>query len=541
MRNTDMSETLEFDYVIIGGGAAGCVIAARLAAESNNTVALIERGREDTNRWIHIPATFFKALQSQDAETVLSEPDPSLGNSIFKVPQGRVLGGGTSVNGMIYMRGQARDYDDWENVHGCHGWSYKDVLPVFRRQENNRRLDNAYHGTQGKLIVADPAVPHPISQAIIDSTIAAGIQRNDDFNGAHQEGAGWYQVMANKGQRQSAVHCFLRPEMARDNLQVLTGLAANRIRFVGRRANSVDCRRTADNSEVLIKARKEIILTAGSFQSPKLLMLSGIGHKAHLMQHGITAIHDSSEVGANYQDHVGVPVTRKLLDEKGLHNADKGFSALKHGFDYFIMKRGLLTSTLLDAGACVDTNGGGRGDVQYNFSPFAPGRPGHPPLDYHAIQVHPMTMRPKSRSRLGLRSGDPTDAVVFDSNMLGHKDDFDTLRRGVRLSREICQQAPLKDLLGEEIWPGKAVDTAGSTAEFDEAIRAQARTIYHPAGTCRMGSDDTAVVDTELRVRGVDNLRVADCSIMPALTSGNTTAPTLMIADRCADFILRDG
>jgi choline dehydrogenase-like flavoprotein len=533
-----MPETLQFDYVIVGGGAAGCVIAARLAAESDCSVALIERGREDINRWIHIPATFFKALQSQDAETILSEPDPSLGNGIFRVPQGKVLGGGTSVNGMIYMRGQAQDYDDWESVHGCQGWSYSDVLPVFRRQEKNRRFNNAYHGSKGPLVVADPSAPHPVSQAIIESAVAAGIPRNDDFNGADQEGTGWYQVMADKGQRQSAVHCFLRSEMQRENLKVLTGLTAGRIRFDGRRASSVECYRSGEE-EVLIKAHKEIILTAGSFQSPKLLMLSGIGPKDHLMQHGITTIQDAPEVGANYQDHVGAPVTRKLLEPKGLHNADKGLNALKHGLDYFIMKRGLLTSNLLDAGACVDTGGSGRADVQYNFAPFAPDAPGKPPLAYHAVQVHPMTMRPKSRSRLGLRSSNPLDAVLFDSNMLSHTDDIDTLRRGIRLSREICNQAPLKDLLGDEIWPTKGLDSLGNTTQFDDAIRAQARTIYHPAGTCRMGSDNAAVVDTELRVKGIDNLRVADCSIMPALTSGNTTAPTLMIADRCADFILK--
>lgn len=530
-------ETSEFDYVIVSGGAAGCVLAARLAAESGCSVALIERGREDKNRWIHIPATFFKVLQSQDAEVLRSEPDASLSNSVFPVPQGRVLGGGSSVNGMIYMRGQARDYNDWADVHGCAGWSYADVLPVFRRQEKNLRLNNDYHGNKGKMVIADPSLKHCVSQAIIDATVSAGVPQSDDFNGATQEGAGWYQVNAHNGQRQSAVHCFLRPEMYRDNLTVLNNLSAERLRFTGRRASGVECRR-ADGTEILINANKEITLTGGSFQSPKLLMLSGIGDKQHLQQHGIEVVHDSPEVGANYQDHVGVPVTRKLAGVKGLYGADKGLAALKHGLEYFLFRRGLLTSSLLEAGACVDTNGAGRPDVQYNFSPFAPGRPGNPPLDCHAIQVHPMTMRPKSRSRLGLRSANPADSVLFESNMLSHADDMDTLRRGVRLSREICKQDSLRDILADEIWPGAGVDTAGASAEFDDAIRAQARTIYHPAGTCRMGSDAQSVVDTELRVRGVDGLRVADCSIMPALVSGNTHAPTLMIADRCADFML---
>jgi len=534
-----MTKTLEYDYVVVGGGAAGCILASRLAAKGDHSVVLIERSRTDSNRWIHIPATFFKVLQSQDAETVLSEPDPTLNNSIFKVPQGRVLGGGTSVNGMIYMRGQARDYDDWESVHGCTGWSYRDVLPVFRRQEKNRRFNDAYHGNSGKLIVADPSTPHPVSEAIINAAVAAGIPHNEDFNGINQEGAGWYQVMADQGQRQSAAHCFLKPAMQQDNLTVLTGVCVRRIRFEGRRASGVECK-DADGHEVVLHARKEIILTAGSFQSPKLLMLSGVGPRDHLQQCGITTVHHAPEVGANYQDHVGVPVTRKLTGAKGLYGEDKGFAALKHGFNYFIRKRGLLTSNLLDAGACVDTSGNGRPDVQYNFSAFAPGAPGQPPQACHAVQVHPMTMRPRSRSRLGLRSKNPNDPVRFDSTMLSHENDLDTLRRGIRLSREICNQSPLKALLGDEIWPGKGLNTATKSNELDDAIRAHARTIYHPAGTCRMGSDDRSVVDTTLRVRGVDNLRVADCSIMPALISGNTTAPTLMIADRCADFILKE-
>jgi choline dehydrogenase-like flavoprotein len=399
------------------------------------------------------------------------------------------------------------------------------------------RLSDQYHGDAGKMVIADPTLKHPVSQAIIDATVGAGVPASNDFNGATQEGTGWYQVNAHKGQRQSAPHCFLRPEMKRDNLTLISQLSAESLRFEGRRATAVECRRN-DGTEVVIKAKKEIILTGGSFQSPKLLMLSGIGDKQHLQQHGIDVIQDSPEVGANYQDHVGVPVTRQLAGVKGLYGADKGLTAIKHGLDYFIFRRGLLTSSLLEAGACVDTNDGGRPDVQYNFSPFAPGRPGKPPLSCHAIQVHPMTMRPKSRSRLGLRSANPLDTVLFESNILSHADDMYTLRRGVRLAREICKQPTLRDIVADEIWPSASINTSDNSTEFDDAIRAQARTIYHPAGTCRMGADDQAVVDTKLRVRGVEGLRVADCSIMPALVSGNTHAPTLMIADRCADFIL---
>ena len=532
-----MSAELEFDYVIIGGGAAGCVIAARLAAESGGTVALLERGARDTNRWIHIPATFFKALQGSDSDAVVSEPDASLNGKPFPVPQGKVLGGGSSVNGMIYMRGQHRDYDDWAGEHGCTGWAFKDVLPVFRRQEANTRIRDEFHGASGKLVVDDPSAAHPVAAQIIKAAVAAGIPKSDDFNGAKQEGAGWYQVTAHGGQRQSAAHCFLKPELDRENLTLLTGHLACRLRIKNHRAVALEAR-TEKGEEVLIKVRREIVLSAGSFHSPKLLMLSGIGPRDELERHGIEVIYEADEVGRNYQDHVGAPVTRRLKGAKGLHGADRGLVALKHGIDYFAFGRGLLTSNLLQAGACVDTSGQGRADVQYNFAPFAPGAPGQAPLGFHALQVHPMTMRPKSRGRLGLRSKDPEDAPKFFAGVLAHNDDMDTLRRGVRLAREICRQPELKEIIGEEVWPGPDVSSKAGSNRLDDAIREHARTIFHPAGTCRMGPSLSAVVDLELRVNGIKGLRVADCSIMPALVSGNTNAPTMMIADRAADFIL---
>ena len=528
---------MEFDYVVVGGGSAGCVMAARLAARGTATVALIERGRQDTNRWIHIPATFFKAIQGEDAETVVSEPDPSLNNAPYPVPQGRVLGGGSSVNGMIYMRGQHRDYDDWAGLHGCTGWAYEDVLPVFRRQERNTRLENEYHGKSGKLVVADPVPLHPVASAVLDAAVNAGIKPNDDFNGADQEGAGWYQVTAHGGKRQSAAICFLRPELERENLTLLTGLTVERIRFTDRQAKSLEVRQE-DGREITVTIRKELVLTSGSFQSPKLLMLSGIGPRDELLRHGIDVLQNSPDVGTNYQDHVGTPVTRRLKGKRGLHGHDQGLRALWHGMRHYLFHGGLLASNLLQAGACVDTNGCGRPDVQYNFAPFAPGRPGQGPLPFHAVQVHPMTMRPKSRSRLGLRSLDPADSLKFESRALDAEEDISALRRGVRLAQEIFSQDPLRSILGEEIWPGPSVSTKVGSNSFDDAIRAQARTIFHPAGTCRMGSDRRAVVDTELRVNGTENVRVADCSIMPALVSGNTNAPTMMIAERAADMIL---
>ena len=327
--------------MVVGGGAAGCVLAARLARDSNHSVALVERGRSDSNRWIHIPATFFKALQSQDAKTEISQNDPTLNDQAYAVPQGRVIGGGSSVNGMIYMRGQAADYDDWASVHGCEGWSYADVLPVFKRQEKNTRLSNEFHGVDGKLVVDDPAEKHAVSEAIIQSTLGLGIEQTSDFNGVRQDGVGWYQVNASQGQRQSSAHCFLKPEMHRENLTVLTGMSTQRINIENRRAVSVSALRE-DGTAHVITAKKEIILSAGSFQSPKLLMLSGVGPKDHLNKMGIAVTQHAPEVGANYQDHVGTPVTRKLRNDIGLYGSDKGVKAIKHGFDYYFRNLSLI-------------------------------------------------------------------------------------------------------------------------------------------------------------------------------------------------------
>lgn len=526
----------EFDYIVVGGGAAGCVVAARLV-DSGASVALIERGRSDVNRWIHIPAGFFRVLQSQDAEVMLSDLDSSLGGARFAVPQGRVLGGGSSVNGMLYMRGQPQDYQHWVDAYGCAAWSYADVLPTYMRQEHNSRLGAPFHGQSGALHVSDPSSPHPVCQHIIQAGMEAGLTPNSDFNGASQEGIGWYQVMAHQGQRQSAAHCFLRPVLHRANLTLLTETLARRVIFRRRRAVGLEVQ-DAGGTLRLLHAVKELVLCAGTFHSPKLLMLSGVGPRAQLEQYGIDLIHDAPSVGSNYHDHVGAPVTFRLKRAIGLYGHDKGIKAIKHGLNYWMLRRGLLTSNLLQAGACIDTDGDGRPDVQYNCAPFAPGAPGQPPLAFHALQIHPMTMRPRSRGQIMLQSADPEAAPRFVANPLAHPDDLACLRRGIRWAQRIAQQASLRELISEPVWPISSLQTKGDDAAFDDAIRSHARTIFHPAGTCRMGSGQDAVVDTHLRVKGVEGLRVADCSVMPQLISGNTCAPTLMIADRCADAML---
>lgn len=527
----------EYDYVVVGGGAGGCVVAARLAAESGGTVALVERGRADVSRWIHIPATFFKALISQDAEAVVSEADETLNGASVGVPQAKVLGGGSSINGMVYMRGQREDYDDWEREYGCEGWGYDEVLKTYKAQETNMRFDDDYHGQSGPLVVADPQSPQEVNAAAIEASVSYGIERNEDFNGEKQEGAGWHQVTAYKGQRQSAAYCFLRPVLGQENFTLLTKHTVSRVRIENRRATAVEAT-DAEGRQVVLKARREIVLSAGTFQTPKILMLSGVGPRDVLDRHGIDIIHEAGEVGRNYHDHMGTPVTRRLKRKIGVYGADKGLRAVRNGIDYWVFKRGLLTSNLVEAGACVDSNGSGRPDLQLVFSPFGSNKPGQPPHEFHSMQVLPMTMRPKSRSRLGLKSKNPTDQPLFQAKILDHPDDLDLLRRGVRITREIFDQPALREIAGEEIWPGKDISSMIGSNRLDDAIREQVRTIYHPAGTCRMGSTPAAVVDTKLRVNGIEGLRVADCSVLPQVTSGNTNAPTMMVGGRAADFIL---
>lgn len=533
-----MTATQTFDYIVIGGGSAGCVLAAGLAKDGRYSVALLEEGRKDSNPFIHIPATFFKVMQSPDVQSEISEPDATLEGQSFAVPQGRVLGGGSSVNGMIYMRGQARDYDDWRDLHGCTGWAYDDVLPVFCAQEKNARLGRPYHGQSGPLRVDDPVYRHPVTARLIAAARSLGLPANADFNGESQIGAGWYQVTASGGRRQSAAVAFLKSVKDADNLSILTGYRATRLLMRGRRAIGVTAR--LKTGEVSLRANKEILLCAGAFQTPKLLMLSGIGPKSALEHLGIDPVADRAEVGRNYQDHIGAPVTARLTRNIGFHNADKGLRALWHGANYALFRKGLLSSNLLQGGICADTDGDGRADVQFNLAPFAPGPPGTPPLPLHSVQVHPMTMRPKSRGALHLRSANPNDPLRFMANVLDAPEDLETLRRGIRLAREILAASALGDILGAEIWPGPDISSAVGSNRLDSAIRRHARTIFHPAGTCRMGGDPEAVVDPELKVNGVEGLRIADCSIMPALTSGNTNAPVMMIAGKAVDFVRAD-
>lgn len=527
-----------YDYIVAGGGSAGCVIAAGLAQDGRFSVLLIEGGRKDISPWIHITGTFFKALQTQDAKVVSSEPVPGLLGANMPVPQGNVLGGGSSVNAMCYVRGQPQDYDGWHEG-GAIGWNYANALAMFKKQEGNLRLGDPYHGQCGPLLVGDQEFGHPTNHMFIEAAAEAGFRKNDDFNGAVQEGIGFYQVTSSKGRRRSAAASFLAPVAKSELLHVAFQSRVERIGFTGKRATNVETR-DASGVEKTYCARKEIILTAGAFNSPKLLMLSGIGPAEHLRQHGIDVVADRNGVGANYQDHVATQVAILFKKPIGLHGEDKGFRAIRNGLDYLLFRRGLLTSNIIEAGGFVDTEGAGRPDIQLNCSAMVAGPPGQGYLPIHGMNINPYILRPYSRGRLGLRSRDARDQVKLEANVLSDPRDIEILRRGVQVARAIFSKKSLFDVAEVEMIPGPGVSDGKGSNEINEIIRKNARTVFHPSCTCKMGTDDDSVVDPQLRVCGVEGLRVADASVMPKVTSGNTNAPTMMIGGRCVEMVLSD-
>lgn len=521
----------EFDYVVVGGGSAGCVLAARLSEDASVRVLLIESGRRDRNPWIHIPATFFRVNRGgRDVIMYHGDAQPELGGRPFVVPQGHVIGGGSSINAMIYIRGQAEDYDTWAQM-GCRGWSYEDVLPVFRDLEDNSSFEDAYHGRGGPLAVSAPRHVHPLSQAFLDSARAVGLPENPDFNGARQDGMGFFQTTTRAARRCSAARAFLAPALRRPNLHVLTETRVARIEITGDRASAVICE---DGRR--FGARREVVLCAGALASPAILMRSGIGPGAHLHELGIDVHCDLPGVGENFQDHVAVPIEARLAAPISVAGQDRGLRGAFHMARYLVTRSGLLSSNILECGGFIDTAGTGRPDVQFHFMPGHSTGPGGQPEPGHGVSFSACALRPRARGRLRLRSRDPQEPVHFAANVLSDPEDIATTLRGLRIGLRILEAPPLAGLLRERFIPPPGQDT-------DDALRAHvaayAKTVFHPAGTCRMGAadDPRAVVDPELRVRGLHGLRIADASVMPNLISGNTNAPTMMVAERAARFI----
>tara|TARA_R110000751_G_scaffold234229_7_gene335642 strand:+ start:7226 stop:8815 length:1590 start_codon:yes stop_codon:yes gene_type:complete len=522
-----------FDYIVIGGGSAGCVVTNRLV-KAGHTVLLLEEGPADNSIFVHIPATFIRVLGTKRTFVYRAEEAQSTGGRALYVPQGRTLGGGSSVNAMIYIRGQARDYDDWEAM-GCTGWGWKHVLPVFRDCESNERLSNDFHGTSGPLAVSDPRFRHPLSLAFVKAAQEAGYSYNHDFNGAAQAGTGFYQTTTRNAQRGSTAATFLAEVRTSKNLTIETDAPVERIEIKDGRATGVTYRSKSGALQTAT-AHKEIILTAGALASPKLLMLSGIGPAMELQKHGIAVYHDAPEVGQNFQDHLEVPAQARTRDPISLLGSDRGWKAIRHGLQYLMFRTGQLASTVVESGAFIDTGDDGRPDTQINVLPILTGDVDREPLPGHGVTLNPCQLRPESRGEVRLRSSNPADPILFDGRYLSDDRDMAAMVRGLKAARNILRQPALAALTTPEILPSPDIDLPDK--DLADHVRNYAKTVYHPSCTCRMGSDERSVVDPTLRVRGVENLRVCDASVMPKLVSGNTNAPTIMIASRCADFIL---
>jgi choline dehydrogenase len=526
-------EQIEADFLVVGAGSAGCAVAARLSEDPATRVLLLEAGGEDRNRWIHIPLGFGRTFADPSVNWCYeTEPDPGAGNRRVFWPRGKVLGGSSSINGMVYIRGQAEDFDHWRQL-GNAGWSFEDVLPYFRRSEHQVRGADNFHGAGGPLCVSDVA-QHPICEAFIESAVDLGFRRNDDFNGASQDGVGYHQTTTRSGRRCSTAVGYLRPAMQRANLRVVTGAMTEKILFDGRRAVGVAFRRAGELCTA--RAAREVILCGGAVNSPQLLMLSGIGPQQHIRQFGVPVVHNLPGVGQSLQDHYSAPVKLRsklpvTINDVMLSNAKK----LKAGLEYYMFHRGPLAMISSPAALFARTRPElASPDVKISISPFSAERPQDGLHRFSGFTSIAYQLRPESRGEIKLKSPDPFDAPAVHANYLATETDRKTIVAGLKLSRRILATPRMQNFVAAEFQPGP---TVANDEELLDYARRRGGTVYHPTSTCKMGSDPLAVVDAELKVHGIDGLRVADASIMPTVVSGNTNAATIMIGEKVADMV----
>ena len=529
---------MEFDFVIVGAGSAGCVLANRLSADGRYSVAVLEAGGKDTYPWIHVPVGYFKTMGNPRTDWCYeTAPDPGLNGRSLKWPRGRVLGGSSSINGLLYVRGQAQDYDHWRQL-GNVGWSWQDVLPLFMRSESYSGGDGAVRGRDGPLTVSDSAVQREVIDRWIDAGVAAGYPKNADYNGTDQEGVGHFQLTMRNGRRCSSAVAYLNPAKTRSNLTVLTNCAARRLVFDGSRVSGIAV--THKGKKTVIQARKEVVLSAGALASPQLLMVSGIGEPKELQDHGITVRYASPGVGKNLQDHLQArPVYKTTLStiNTEINNFVKqGLIALH----YAATRKGPMTMAASLGTAFLKTRPElETPDIQFHLQPFSADQKINKPHDFNAFTASVLQLRPESAGHLELQSANMEDHPIIHPNYLATKTDQDTIVEGIRIARKICRHSPVAEVITEEYNPGPQL----SDDDYDGILnwaRDTATTIYHPTGTCKMGSDPMSVVDERLRVHGVQGLRVADASIMPVIVSGNTNAPCIMIGEKASDMILQD-
>jgi choline dehydrogenase len=531
------ADTHSFDYIIVGAGSAGCVLANRLSASGRHRVLLLEAGGKDRNIWIHIPLGYGKLFSNPKVNWLYaSEPEPELDNRRIIQPRGKVLGGSSSINGLLYIRGQAEDFDHWRQL-GNAGWSFADVLPYFRRAEDQERGEDALHGVGGPLAVSDVCEPHPLCEAFIAAAQQAGFARNDDFNGPSQEGAGYFQLTALHGRRWSTAVGYLRPARRRGNLAVVPNALANRILFSGRRAVGVEYRQ-GDRTRTA-HANGEVIVAAGAFNSPQLLQLSGLGPAALLASLGIDVVADMPGIGADLQDHLQVRMQYRCTEPITMNDVINSWRhRLGAGLRYALSRKGLLVDRCRLCRRLLPRPPGS-GNAR------CAGALHHLQRRHRRRRVHPFPgfiasvcqLRPESRGFVRIRSADAREPPTIQPRYLTSAHDRDTLLAGMKLLRTIMGQPAMQRYVAEERAPGPRCTSDADLLAF---ARASATTVFHPTSTCRMGADATAVVDERLRVRGIERLRVVDGSIMPTVVSGNTNAAIVMIGEKGADMILAD-